>query len=556
MRRKLWNVKEIDFKAKEFGEKFNVSFVLAQVLFNRGIDGKSLEKFLYPDFCHLHDPNLLPDMGKAVERIHKAVKNKENILIVGDYDVDGIVSLAVFYEFIKEFPGTFSFYIPHRSQEGYGLSKKAIDIAKDKGAGLIIAFDCGTNSFEEVALARSLGMDVIVVDHHHPKDNFDTPLAFINPKRKDSTYPFVDLSGGALSFKLLQALRDCPSNDVLDLVALSLVCDVVPLLGENRVLLKEGLKVIRNTNRPGIKALCKAGSIKQENIDVFHIGYILGPRLNASGRVAHARDSLEIFLSEDCQEIDSMVSKLSEYNKLRKEIESKILKEAEESVAKDFTSDYAIVVANDGWHPGVLGIVASRLADKYYRPSFVISFEDDIGRGSARSIHSVNLIEALGKCSNSLLLYGGHSKAAGIQISKQDLELFREQINNHIKNNLAPHDLIPVIDVDVQLNFKDITMSLIEELQLLKPFGEGNSQPLFASFNISKKNPPQKINSGHSVWLSNGTMTLEGIIYDKGILEIINFADKFDIVYSLEKNNYYNTVRLVIRDCKLARGNS
>lgn len=556
MKRKTWKIGDLTQGVKELANQYGISQVLAQTLLNRDVKASEFNSFLNPSLRNLYSADLLPDMDKATLRIRRAVENKERILIFGDYDVDGITSLAIFHEFIKDFPDSFSFYIPHRTKDGYGLNVEAIKEAKESNTNLIIAFDCGTNAFEEVKLASSLGIDMIIVDHHQPHGNLGNVCAFINPKRKDSTYPFSDLSSAALSFKLLQALKQDDCRSVLDLVALSLVCDVAPIKGENRILLKEGLRLLKETSRIPIKALCNISSIKQHNIDVFHIGYILGPRINASGRVAHAQEALKMFLTDSEEEAYSLASKLQGYNKLRRDIESRILREAE-SRAQDLSQDHAIIVHNEGWHAGVLGIVASRLADKYYRPSFVISFEDDNrGVGSARSIHSVDLAKVLGECSQFLHTYGGHRKAAGIQIFKEELEPFKEKINSLIKENSTPHDFIPVLGIDLKLDFKDIDISLVDEIDKLKPFGEENSEPLFVSYDIIKKSDPKKVNNGYFLWFSDGEMTFEGMIFDKDILEIVNYGSQFNIVYSLARNTYHNQPRLIIRDCRLAGGES
>ncbi|MDD4182768.1 MAG: single-stranded-DNA-specific exonuclease RecJ [Candidatus Omnitrophica bacterium] len=552
MKRRIWKIKEVTPQAKLLSQKHNISVYLAQILLNRSIEEKELPAFLSHNIESLHSPFLLPDIQKAIRRIEKAIEDKEKIIVVGDYDVDGVTSLAIFNEFVKGHQNLFSFYIPHRVNEGYGLNTDVIEKAKKDNQTLLIAFDCGTNSLKEIELAHSYGIDAIVIDHHHPKEGLNKAYAFINPKRSDCNYPFKDLSAGALAFKFLQALTKKDCSEALDLVALSLVCDVVPLKGENRILLKEGLRVLRVSKRPAIEALCKVAKIRQENISTFHIGYILGPRINASGRVASAHDSLQMFLSEDRGNVLNIALKLQEYNLKRKAIEMNILKEAEQKIEQDASNEYAIVVSGENWHSGVLGIVASRLADKYYRPSFVISFDDISGRGSARSIHSVHLMEALKECASSLSGYGGHKKAAGLEIFKEGLEEFKQRINTYIKNNTKPIDLIPILDIDLRLNFSDVSMGLIEELERLEPFGEENTKPMFISCSICKKNKPKRINSGYSIWLSDGEKTLEGAIYDKEILEVIEYAENFDIAYSLDKNNYHNEPLLVIRDVRLS----
>jgi single-stranded-DNA-specific exonuclease len=554
MKRKIWKIKEFTPQAKDLSQKCNISVYLAQILLNRNIDEKQFHAFLNHSIEFLHSSSLLPDIKKAIQRIKRAIDKNEKILIVGDYDVDGVTSLAIFNEFVKDHQESFSFYIPHRVKEGYGLNTEVIERAKKENQTLIIAFDCGTNSLKEIELAGSYGIDTIVIDHHHPSKDLNKAYAFINPKRLDSDYPFKDLSAGALSFKFLQALTGKDCSEALDLVALSLVCDVVPVKGENRILLKEGLKQLRKSSRPAIIALCKVAKIKQENINTFHIGYILGPRINASGRVASANDSLEMFLSKDPEEVLNIASKLQEYNLKRKAIEMNILKEAEQKIEQDASCDYAIVVSGENWHSGVLGIVASRLADKYYRPSFVISFDDVCGRGSARSIHSVHLMEALEGCHSALSAYGGHKKAAGLEIFREGLEEFKQRINSYIKNNTKPTDLIPILDVDLKLNFNDVTIELIEELGRLEPFGEENSKPMFVSCSVYKKSKPKKIKSGYFVWLSDGEKTLEGVVYDRELLEIVEYAEEFDVAYSLEKNNFHNEPLLIIRDVRLSGG--
>jgi len=552
MKRYAWKIKPISSKARHLAKIENIDVFLAQVLINRDIKENQFRSFLDPDSGDLHNPFLLPDIEKAVKRINEAVKRKEKVIVFGDYDVDGITSLAIFHEFTKDFGNTFSFYIPHRVKEGYGLNQEIINKAKKDNVKLIIAFDCGTNSYEEIKLANSFGIDVVVVDHHCPSDHKLESLALINPKRKDSIYPFLDLSAGALSFKLLQALRKDSCFQVLDLVVLSLVCDVVPLRGENRTLFKQGIEVIKRSNRPAIKALCKVSGIKQHNIDIFHIGYILGPRINASGRIAHAKDSLKLFLTDSGSEAEAIAAKLSEYNKLRKGIESKILKEADQRLQNTIEKNQqAIIVSGDNWHVGVLGIVASRLADKYYRPSFVISFDDKVGVGSARSIEGLHLIDILEKCSESLLLYGGHRKAAGMHIARHQLSDFRDKVSSLIEEHFSPEDFIPALNIDAQIPFDGISMDLVENLEKMKPYGEGNDRPVFASREIFKKTQPKKINSYHSVWLSDKKRTYEGMLYDKNLVEILRYADSFDIAFSLEKNTYHNIPRLVIRDCRL-----
>ena len=555
MKRRVWKIKEISSQAFRLAKRNKISIFLSQVLLNRGIDEKDFNSFLNPAVSDLHCPLLLPDIKKAAARIKQAASNREKVLVFGDYDVDGITSLAIFNEFAKNFEDIFTFYIPHRVKEGYGLNREAIVRAKDEGIGLILAFDCGTNSEAEIELARKLSIDVIVVDHHLPGVLASSAFAFVNPKRQDCSYPFSDLSAAALSYKLLQVLTEENCHSVLDLVVLSLICDVVPSKGENRSLIAEGIRVIKQSSRPAIKALCKEAGVKQKNIDTFHIGYMLGPRINASGRVAHARDSLNLFLSEDLEECVCLAKKLGEYNRLRRNIETQILKEAEKKINETITVNNSIIVSGDKWHPGVLGIVASRLAYKYYRPSFVISFDDEgVGVGSGRSIEGIHLIEMLDECADTLLSHGGHKKAAGVQLDIDELENFKEKINSFIEENINPQDFVPSLNLDSVLDFKNINMSLAQELEKMKPYGEGNDEPLFLASGLFKKGAYRKIPSGFSIWLTDGKKAFEAVVRNKDILQIIEYAECLDIVFSLQIDHYHNIPRLIVRDCRLSDG--
>lgn len=552
MRRKRWVVKEMLPQANSLSVKYGLSPVTVSILLRRKVKEEDFLSFLNPQGKPLIDPFLLPEMHKAVGRIHQACKTGEKVLVCGDYDVDGVTSLAIFHEFSKNYPGKFSFYIPHRVDEGYGLSKEIVKQAQSSQVSLIVAFDCGTNALEEITYAREVGIDVLVIDHHTPKENFNIPFAFVNPKQLDEGNPLYELSSGALAFKFLQALTGKDCSEALDLVALSLVCDVAPLIGENRILLVKGLAAIKKTTRAAIRALCSVSKIKQENIETFHLGYILGPRINAAGRIAHANKSLEVFLTDNQEEAIALALELQEYNKQRKDLETVILKEAEKQLPNEAELESAIVVAGDGWHPGVLGIVASRIMERFYRPTFVISFDQEKqGKGSARSIHNVHLIEILKQCSQHLPSFGGHKKAAGIHILKDDLIPFKEKVNQLIRECVAVDDFVPILEVDGEIYFSEITLKFVEELESLRPFGESNSMPLFLSKAVFKKTAPRKVYNNHSLWLIQNNHVLEAVVYDKDLLEILRFADCFDVVYTISKNSYHNLPRLSIKDLRI-----
>ncbi|MFO8053106.1 MAG: single-stranded-DNA-specific exonuclease RecJ [Candidatus Omnitrophota bacterium] len=552
MKRQRWQIKDISKQAEKISAKLKIEPALVSIVLNRGVKEDQITSFLYPSLDNLFSPELLPDVSKAKKRIKEAISKKEKVMVLGDYDVDGVTSLAVFNQFAKNHPDIFSFYIPDRIKEGYGLSQEVIKAAKLEKKKLIIAFDCGTNSYQEIEDAKELGIDVIVVDHHLPQNKMPKPVALINPKIKNSKYPFSDLTAAALAFKLIQFIEQRDSYQLLDLVALSIVCDVAPLLGENRILLKEGIKCLRKSNRPAIKALCQIAKINQRNISSFHIGYILGPRINASGRIAHAKDALDLFLTEDIKEAKESALKLNQHNKLRKNVQNQILKEAEERVKTDLCGEHALVIGDKGWHPGVLGIVASRLKDRYRRPSIVVSFDKGVAKGSGRSVEGVHLMDMLDKCSSSLTSYGGHKKAVGMELAEEKLDLFRQDINLAISEDINLKDFMPTLEIDAKLNFRQINTKLVEELGLLYPYGEANPKPVFLAEGIKKKRDIQKVRSRYSLWLTDGDRIFEAILYNKDLAEIINYGEKFNIVFSLDKDNYHNHPRLILRDCRLA----
>jgi single-stranded-DNA-specific exonuclease len=550
MSSKSWNIRELSNEAIKLAVEQKFSPIFAQILLNRNINADSLGAFLNPSLEALHDPFDLPDMDKAVEVIKGTLNRGAKILVAGDYDVDGVTSLAIFHEYIKDYPGQYQFYIPHRVHDGYGLSKEAVDKAREFGAGLLVAFDCGTNSVVEVEYATMHKIDVVVIDHHHPQDDFNLPLAFVNAKRKDSAYPFSELSSGALSFKLLQALTGKINYEALGLAAISIVCDVVPLVGENRIILKQGLDQLQGSQLPAIRALCEAVKIDQSSLSVFHLGFVLGPRINASGRVAHAQDALDLFLSDDIIDARAAAVKLCEYNVLRKAIELDIFKAADISAA--VTPQCAAVVAcGDNWHPGVLGIVASRLCEKYERPAFVISFDGDIGKGSCRSIDGLHLMDALSACGTLLTEYGGHKKAAGISLHKDNVDEFKLKLNEIIKNYHVGESADVAINIDARLSFADVNLVLVHELEQLKPFGEGNPKALFAAFDVLKKSTPRKIKFGYTVWLSCGGFTYEATFYDEDFVALLEGGEKFNILFNLEHNTYHNTPRIALKDIQI-----
>ncbi|MFC1515103.1 single-stranded-DNA-specific exonuclease RecJ, partial [Candidatus Omnitrophota bacterium] len=440
---KKWKVIERTEESAQLAQDAGISRVVAHLLVARSIkDKEAAQRFLYPKRSYLFEPQRLSDMVPAVARIRKAIEEKQKILLFGDYDVDGITSLAMLGDYLRRRGADCEVVIPCRTSQGYGFNEQALEDARTQDKELIIALDCGTNSLI-LDKAQASGIDVIVVDHHQA---FERKLSFllINPKRLDCPYPFKTLSTGALVFKLISALKGIFAHEYLDLATLSIVCDVAPLVDENRILVKLGLEKMRNDPCVGVASLIESNSIKKESIDTFHLGWILGPRLNASGRIAKAYPSFQLLASSSKQEAQELVAVLDKNNKERKVKSRDLLNQALAKVESevDLREDYVIVLAEEDWHTGILGIVASNIKERYSRPTFLISMKDEAGKGSGRSIEGFHMIKALERCGEFLKDYGGHKKACGISIDKGQVEDFRRAINKIAKEELKAKDLV------------------------------------------------------------------------------------------------------------------
>lgn len=466
--------------------------VLAQVLVNRGMrDLDSIKNFLYPSLERLHDPFLLPDMDKAVARLKVAIKNDETVFIHGDYDADGITSTALLVNAFRKLKLKTFYHIPNRITEGYGISKTGIDKAKACGAHLIVTADCGISAEGEILTALSMGIDVIVTDHHEPPDKLPGATAVIDPHRKDSEYPFKYLAGVGVAFKLIQALfqstdpvtQSTALNEYLDLVAIGTIADSVSLTDENRIFAAFGIHEINNGScRAGIKALKKAAVI-EKNISSGQLSFTLVPRINAAGRLDDAGEVVELFLTQDEEKASVIAGLLEQQNRKRQKIESEVLKSALDMITPH-QLDNAIVLSSRDWHPGVIGIVASRIVDMFYRPVFLFSVKDSIAKGSARSIHPFHLYDAIAECSDLLLGFGGHRQAAGLRMPVDNLQAFKEQMNSIVEKALHADDMIPILKIDAAVNFSDLNFNLVNELSLLEPFGDSNREPVFGAKNI------------------------------------------------------------------------
>jgi single-stranded-DNA-specific exonuclease len=518
---------------------------------------EEIELFLYPDRASYHEPFLMKDMDKAVSRITEALVNREKIEIWGDYDVDGITSTAMLYLFFLKWLGLkVEYVIPNRESDGYGLSKAGVKQAYDNGVTLIITVDCGITSVNEVEFAKSLGVDVIITDHHEPDKELPGAYAIIDAKRTDCTYPYKHLAGVGVAFKLIQGIlikNEMPMkiiSEFIDIATIGTAADIVPLIGENRKIVSEGLKHLENCKNVGISALLKKLNFFQKKIKVSNILFGLAPRLNAVGRMGDANRAVKLLLSNDPVEAAQIVEELETENKRRREFDTDTLAEAikiiEDQDHFDPVKDKAIVVANENWHVGVIGIVASRLVEKYYRPSVVISINNGVGKGSCRSIPGVNIYDVLTECYKLNLLeqenFGGHDYAAGFEIDSANIPVFKEKFNEIIKKNIPIKDFDQLLKIDLKIDFEDINSDLVEKLCMFEPFGTSNEQPVFASDNIEivgeikivgnksdgyyKK---QKVKENHlKLKLKQNDRIFEAIGF--------NMADKFDSINDLRTN--------------------
>lgn len=477
--------------ASELSRKLNISRHIAQALINRGItDEQKATEFLYAGMEHIADPYLLKNMGTAVERIIQALESKEKITIYGDYDVDGITACAILYKTLSRLGVNVEFYIPDRQSEGYGLNIAALNNLKETGTTLVITVDCGISAVKEIQAVRG-HLDIIVTDHHQPPPELPPALAIINPKQPGCVYPGKDLAGVGVAFKLCQALwqhyhgTDNNFFDYIDIVAIGTIADIVPLTGENRVLVKLGLNRLITTDNPGIKALLEVCGLTGKVIDSGSVGFVIAPRLNAVGRVSQAATGVELLLTNDHEYARELASLLDAENSARQTIEKLILAKAEEQLATtDLSTAKVLVLAGEDWHSGVIGIVASRLVEKYYKPVIMISIHDGYGKGSCRSIPAFDIYTALSRCSDILTQFGGHHQAAGLTIPVENIPLLQERLQDIAAETLAEADYVPILTIDSVLPLEEVNAAFIEQLASLEPYGFANPSPLFACRNV------------------------------------------------------------------------
>jgi single-stranded-DNA-specific exonuclease len=548
----------VPFLSKETLEKQTINFSSAfrKLLAKRGFTNDSqIEAFLFSGLSSLHDPFLMKNMGEVKARIEKAVHAREKILIHGDYDVDGITGVAVLAKTFEKLGGQFTTFLPERERDGYGVSEDAIHQARGQGVGLIVTVDCGITAKREIEIARSHGMDVIVIDHHHlPADGLPDTQLILNPLQEDCPYPFKELSAAGLAFKLSQVLIGDGAFEYLDLVALSTVSDIAPLVGENRILVKEGLAMLSERKNSGLRALAEVAKMKASQVNTGHVGFILGPRLNAAGRMSSADTALRLLLTQNVREAESLAKILEEENKARQRSERETTQEAIRKVeqAVNFNRERVIVVEGPGWHRGVIGIVASRLVEKYERPAVVISVAEGVGRGSGRSIKSFHLFNALRSCEAVLEEFGGHAQAAGLAVTEKNIPLLREKINAFAFENLSLEELKRHVVVDMTLKFDEVTNCFLEELELLEPHGVGNPRPVFQSDDLRLKSKPRRLyGETYEVVLAEGSQNFQAHLNEKQISFCTSSGPeaRFEAAYSI-KTKQWNGMKTLILNIK------
>ena len=556
--KKKWEFYEVDeTKIEEISKKHNVSKLLARVLVNRGIiDDEDINVFLNPTRNDFHDPYLMPDMKKAVDRIEIAIKEKQKIIIYGDYDVDGITSITVLKRFLEERGIQVDYYVPNRLQEGYGLNKEAITQIAEDGYKLMITVDCGISGIEEIEYSNSLEIETIITDHHEPLEELPNAIAIIDAKRKDNQYPFRGLAGVGVVFKLIQAigmrlnLEEKEYLKYLDIVCVGTISDIVPLVDENRVIASLGLKLIQVTRNVGLKSLLMA--IGYNNINSMAVSFGIAPRINACGRMGFQGEALKLFLTDNIVQAEAITEKLNSYNAERQAKERIIFDEAIESLQNvDMNNLNTIVLAGKGWHHGVIGIVASKLTEKFFKPTILLALEDDIAKGSGRSIPGFDLHSALCTSSKYLEKYGGHEMAVGLSLKKENLEEFKKAFEE-IAKDYNIKEILPVIYVDSEITASDMNKETVEQLNKLEPFGEANKTPIFLYKNL-KIDSIRALSEGKhlKITLKDNNCIVSAIGFNMGNLaEEYLIGDKVDIIGTLEVNSFngIETIQINLKD--------
>lgn len=552
--------------AKELGEKLSISPILALILIRRGITTESAAKrFFRPQLADLINPFLMKDMDAAIDRLNDAMGRKERILVYGDYDVDGCTSVALVYKFLRQYYSNIDYYIPDRYEEGYGVSKKGIDFAKETSVKLIIILDCGIKAIEEITYAKEQGIDFIICDHHVPDEIMPPAVAILNPKRKDDSYPFKHLCGCGVGFKFMQAFaknNNIPFSrlvPLLDFCAVSIAADLVPVVDENRILAYHGLKQLNQNPSLGLKAIIDICGLSERELEMSDIIFKIGPRINASGRMETGKESVDLLVERDFAEAVKAAKHIDEYNEQRKGVDRQMTEEANNIVERLENQKHqsSIVLYDEHWKKGVVGIVASRLTEIYFRPTIVLTKDGEYATGSARSVAGFDIYEAIKSCRDLLINFGGHTYAAGLTLKWADVKTFRERLQAFIDNHIQPHQQEPILNIDANIDFKDITKKLHNDLKRFAPFGPSNPKPIFSTegvydFGTSKVVGREQEHIKLELVDSKSNNVMNGIAFGQSAsARYIKSKRSFDIAFTIEENVFKrNLVQLQIEDIR------
>ncbi|MBR0047740.1 MAG: single-stranded-DNA-specific exonuclease RecJ [Prevotella sp.] len=552
--------------AKELAEKIGMSQILAELLIQRGIRTESAAKrFFRPMLNELIDPFLMNDMDVAVDRLNDAMGRKERIMVYGDYDVDGCTAVALVYKFLQQFYSNIEYYIPDRYEEGYGISRKGLDYAAERDVKLIIVLDCGIKAIDEIQYAQQLGIDFIICDHHVPDDELPTAVAILNPKREDSTYPFKDLCGCGVGFKFMQAFaknNGIPFSrliPLLDFCAVSIAADIVPVVGENRILAYHGLKQLNNNPSVGLKSIIEICGLTGRELTMTDIVFKIGPRINASGRMQNGTEAVDLLVERDFKKALTEATHINEYNEQRKDVDKQMTEEANQIIASLESEKRlaSIVLYDENWKKGVVGIVASRMTELYYRPTVVLTRSGDLATGSARSVAGYDIYDAVKSCRDILENFGGHTYAVGLSLKIENIPEFRRRFQEYVNNHILPEQTEATLDIEGEIDFKDITKKLQNDLRRFAPHGPGNPKPLFCTRNVYDYGT-SKVVGRHQEHIklelvdSKSSNVMNGIAFGQSAsARYIKSKRSFDIVYTIEENTYKRgDVQLQIEDIK------
>lgn len=541
---------------------------ICKLLAQRGIASVAeTEKFFKPCMSDLHDPFLMRDMQKAVTRLNRAIGAKEKIMIYGDYDVDGTTAVALVYKFLQNYYSGLDYYIPDRYEEGYGISTKSIDYAAETGVTLIITLDCGIKAVERIAYARTKGIDFIICDHHVPDDRLPDAVAILNPKLEDEPYPYKHLSGCGVGYKFMHGFALSNGLDVaadleplLDLVAVSIVSDIVPITGENRILTYHGLKRINSCPGMGLRAIIKVCQLhNKKNINISDIVFKIGPRINASGRMQSGKEAVDLLVSRDVNDAYRKGREIDRYNEDRKELDKRITEEANTILQNhiDMANRRSIVVYNKDWHKGIIGIVASRFTELYYRPAVVLTLSDGLATGSARSVQGFDIYKAVESCRDLLENFGGHTYAVGLSLKEEHVKEFTRRFEEYVAENIEPAQMMPQIDIDAYLDFSEITPEFVYLLRLFNPFGPGNNKPVFCTRHVSDYGTSRLVGRRQEhlkleLVDSKSGRIMNGIAFNmRKHYEYIKTGKPFDICYTIEDNQRGgDEVQILLKDLR------